>query len=109
MSEQENIAGEHEQTARKGLQGRKRGPKPGTEAARRGGRAVSARYGHDFYARIGKKGGETVRREHGPDFYVQIGKKGGDSTKRNQGSEFYARIGKKGGQANRKLTPGSDV
>jgi hypothetical protein len=81
---------------------RKRGPVAGTEEARRGGQAVRARYGHDFFARIGKKGGETVRREHGSEFYSEIGKKGGQSTKRRQGTEFYQAIGKKGGQANRK-------
>lgn len=81
---------------------RKRGPVAGTEEARRGGQAVRARYGQEFFARIGKKGGETVRREHGSAFYAEIGKKGGESTKRRQGSAFYQAIGKKGGQANRK-------
>lgn len=102
MNEPHQTAEKRTQAPGKEPHGRKRGPKPGTEAARRGGRAVSARYGHDFYTQIGKKGGETVRRQHGSEFYMQIGKKGGDSTKRNQGAEFYARIGKKGGQANRK-------
>ena len=81
--------------------GRKRGPVAGTEEARRGGQAVRAKYGKEFFSRIGKKGGDTVRREHGSDFYAQIGKKGGDSTKQRQGADFYARIGKKGGESNR--------
>src|SRR5262245_33163535 len=72
----------------------KRGPKAGTQEARRGGEAVRAKYGRDFFSQIGKKGGDTVRREHGPDFYAQIGKKGGEMTKQRQGHEFYARIGK---------------
>lgn len=81
---------------------RKRGPVAGTAEARRGGQAVRAKYGQEFYSRIGKKGGETVRREHGPDFYAEIGRKGGETTKRRQGAEFYAQIGKKGGQARTK-------
>ena len=53
----------------------KRGPKPGTAEARRGGEAVRAKYGREFFSSIGKKGGDTVRREHGSDFYAKIGKK----------------------------------
>ncbi len=59
----------------------KRGPVAGTAEARRGGEAVRAKYGRDFFAKIGKKGGDTVRREHGSEFYAQIGRKGGQSTK----------------------------
>ncbi|MEO7002546.1 MAG: hypothetical protein ABI068_12080 [Ktedonobacterales bacterium] len=80
---------------------RKRGPVAGTAEARRGGQAVAAKYGREFYSQIGKKGGDTVRREQGSEFYAQIGKKGGESTKRNQGPDFYARIGKKGGESNK--------
>ena len=32
----------------------KRGPVAGTEEAKRGGQAVKAKYGPDFYAKIGK-------------------------------------------------------
>jgi general stress protein YciG len=80
-----------------GLRGRS-GPKAGTAAARRGGEAVRAKYGREYFSSIGKKGGDTVRREHGSDFYAEIGKKGGETTKARQGHEFYARIGKKGGE-----------
>jgi len=80
---------------------KKRGPVAGTEEARRGGEAVRAKYGRDFYSRIGKKGGDTVSRQHGPDFYANIGRKGGESTKARQGNEFYARIGQKGGRSKR--------
>jgi general stress protein YciG len=87
----------------------KRGPKAGTQEARRGGEAVRAKYGREFFSQIGKKGGDTVRREHGPDFYAQIGKKGGETTKNRQGHEFYARIGKKGGESNRtRMKPKGD-
>jgi hypothetical protein len=37
--------------------GRKRGPKPGSENARRGGQAVVAKYGALFFRAIGKRGG----------------------------------------------------
>jgi uncharacterized protein len=80
----------------------KRGPVAGTDEAKRGGEAVRAKYGREFYSRIGKKGGDTVRREHGSEFYSQIGRKGGEMTKARQGTAFYARIGKKGGLAETK-------
>jgi general stress protein YciG len=70
----------------------KRGPVAGTAEARRGGEAVRAKYGRDFFAKIGKKGGDTVRREHGSEFMLQIGRKG-QSTKARQGPDFYARFG----------------
>lgn len=81
---------------------RKRGPKPGTPAARKGGLAASARLGHDFYVGIGRKGGETVKRTHSLDYYSEMGKKGGATTRERMGSEFYAEIGRKGGQRNKK-------
>src|SRR5579884_2714894 len=80
----------------------KRGPTAGTAEARRGGEAVRAKYGKEFFSKIGKKGGDTVRREHGSEFYAEIGRKGGETTKARQGADFYARIGKKGGLAESK-------
>ena len=44
---------------------KKPGPKPGTEAARRGGTAARDKYGSAFYSRIGTKGGSTVLERHG--------------------------------------------
>ncbi len=75
----------------------RRGPEPGSQKAKHGGQAVRAKYGAEFYAKIGRKGGETVKEKRGPQFYAEIGKKGGESTKRQQGSAFYSKIGKKGG------------
>jgi general stress protein YciG len=77
---------------------RKPGPRPGTEAARRGGTAAREKYGKDFYARIGAKGGATVRERRGSGFYTEIGRRGGEATKRNLGTEHYSRIGRIGGQ-----------
>jgi general stress protein YciG len=77
----------------------KPGPKPGTEAARRGGRAARDKYGPEFYSKIGKKGGTTVRERRGSDFYAAIGKKGGQATRTRQGIEHYARIGRMGGKS----------
>ena len=74
------------------------GPKPGTEAAKRGGTAAREKYGKEFYSRIGSKGGSTVRERHGSLFYTEIGRRGGESTKRNLGVEHYSRIGRIGGQ-----------
>ena len=77
---------------------RKPGPRPGTEAAKRGGTAAREKYGREFYSRIGAKGGSTVRERHGSTFYTEIGRRGGESTKRNLGAEHYSRIGRIGGQ-----------
>jgi general stress protein YciG len=78
--------------------GKRRGPAPGSEEARRGGTSVREKYGVDFYARIGKQGGEAVKQQRGSGFYAQIGHKGGAATKAKYGKEFYSRIGKKGGE-----------
>lgn len=79
-------------------QRRKPGPRPGTEAAKRGGSAARDKYGREFYSKIGSKGGSKVRDEHGSVFYTEIGRRGGESTKRNLGSDHYSRIGRIGGK-----------
>ncbi|HST88939.1 MAG TPA: hypothetical protein VLJ14_11210 [Ktedonobacterales bacterium] len=78
-----------------------RGPKAGTDSAKRGGRAMAEQYGRDFFVRIGSKGGRTMRDRHGPEFYAEIGKRGGQTTRDTRGHEFYARIGRLGGQRGR--------
>lgn len=90
---------------------RKPGPRPGTEAAKRGGTAAREKYGREFYSRIGSKGGSTVRERHGSSFYTEIGRRGGESTKRNLGTEHYSRIGRIGGQRahGRRDTDGEQV
>lgn len=80
----------------------RRGPRRGSAEARRGGDAVIAKYGRDFFVKIGSKGGMTVARTLGADFYAAIGKKGGSETSRKHGAAFYAEIGRKGGLANRR-------
>ncbi len=80
---------------------RKRGPRPGSPQAKRGGQAVSTKYGKDYYTEIGKKGGRVVKEKHGPDFYASIGRKGGNTTKARHDSAFYSEIGRKGGSARR--------
>lgn len=79
-------------------QRRKPGPRPGTEAAKRGGSAARDKYGREFYSKIGSKGGSKVRERHGSDFYAEIGRRGGESTKRHLGAEHYSRIGRIGGK-----------
>ncbi|HZC07409.1 MAG TPA: hypothetical protein VE338_17375 [Ktedonobacterales bacterium] len=77
---------------------RKPGPRPGTEAAKRGGSAARDKYGREFYSKIGSKGGSMVRERHGSPFYTEIGRRGGETTKRNLGTEHYSRIGRIGGK-----------
>jgi general stress protein YciG len=90
-----------ETTEMKRATGKRRGPVPGSEQARRGGSAVREKYGVEFYARIGKQGGTAVKQKRGPDFYSEIGHKGGAATAAKHGTEFYSRIGKKGGERGR--------
>jgi len=47
------------------------------EAGKRGGEAVKAKYGSDYYKQIGKLGGDRTKAKYGDDFYSEIGKKGG--------------------------------
>lgn len=81
---------------------RKRGPRAGSENARRGGMAVREKYGHEFFARIGAKGGKTVRERCGPEFYATIGRMGGLTTRKNLGVKHYEQIGRMGGLRARK-------
>lgn len=81
---------------------RRRGPRAGTENARRGGVAVREKYGHDFFAKIGAMGGKKVRERRGPDFYADIGRMGGQRTRETLGVKHYERIGRMGGLRQRK-------
>ncbi len=74
-----------------------------TEAGKKGGDRVKAKYGKEFYTEIGHKGGRATRDKYGPEFYGEIGKKGGQTTVEKHGSEFFEKIGKKGGQRVREL------
>lgn len=76
---------------------RRRGPRAGTESARRGGMAVREKYGQEFFAQIGSKGGKSVSARRGSDFYSGIGQKGGARTRERLGIEHYERIGRMGG------------
>lgn len=88
------------------MEQRKRGPVPGSPAANRGGQAVRAKYGSQFFARIGKKGGSVVNARYGQAFYQTIGQKGGTSTRDRGGSAFYTAIGRKGGKSARTSVAG---
>jgi uncharacterized protein len=81
---------------------RKRGPQPGTPAARHGGMAVRDKYGLDYYSKIGSKGGKTVRERQGPDFFANIGRMSGQTTRDMLGLGHYERIGRLGGLRSRK-------
>ena len=76
---------------------RRRGPRAGSENARRGGMAVREKYGAEFFAKIGSKGGRTVRERRGPEFYASIGRLGGQTTRETLGISHYERIGRLGG------------
>ncbi len=80
------------------IYGWKRGAQPGTPEARRGGQSVRAKYGVEFYTKLGKMGGEAVKAQRGREYFAEIGRKGGRATKQNRGSEHYAQIGRQGGR-----------
>ncbi len=88
---------------------RRRGPRAGTENARRGGMAVREKYGHDFFAKIGSMGGKKVRERRGPEFYADIGRLGGQRTRETLGVEHYERIGRMGGLRQRKRERQADT
>jgi general stress protein YciG len=79
------------------IHGHKRGPKPGTENAKRGGQAVVAKYGCEHFSQIGKKGGQTAKEQNGAAHYTKIGHQGGEATKARYGIEHFVRIGRMGG------------
>lgn len=95
---------------------KRRGPRAGTESARRGGMAVREKYGPEFFATIGAKGGKAVSARRGADFYAGIGHMGGSRTRDRLGVEHYERIGRMGGlrerqrerDAQREQTPHQD-
>ncbi|MBI2941615.1 MAG: helix-turn-helix domain-containing protein [Chloroflexi bacterium] len=70
-----------------------------SEAGRLGGNLVKAKYGNEFYRKIGQKGGMTVAEERGVEFYAAIGRKGGAAVRDARGADFYSEIGRKGGAA----------
>lgn len=77
---------------------KRRGPKPGSEAAKHGGQATRDKWGVEHFRRIGALGGAMVRKERGPEFYKEMGRRGGEATRRKLGTEHYARIGRIGGR-----------
>jgi len=60
---------------------RKGGSIPGTPQAKHGGEAVKAKYGTEYYSRLGKKGGLVTSERHGSEHFVRIGTKGGNAGK----------------------------
>ncbi len=75
----------------------RRGPRAGTESARRGGMAVREKYGQAYFAQIGSRGGKSASAQHGSDFYAGIGHVGGSKTRDRLGIAHYERIGRMGG------------
>jgi uncharacterized protein len=73
---------------------RKRGPQPGTASAQHGEPNARAKYGHDYFALIGRKGGLTLSQRRGPDYFAEIGRHGGETTNRVHGVRHYSQMGK---------------
>lgn len=85
------------------------GPIPGSNGARRISEVHSGSHEHDarggfasnpeLAREAGRKGGEAVSKKYGPQFYREIGAMGGAKMKAERGSEFYVEIGRRGGLA----------
>jgi general stress protein YciG len=88
--------------SKEGRASHKRGPAPGTEEAKRGGKAVREKLGLEHYQRIGKMGGAAVKKRKGLDFYREIGQRGGEMTRQRHGLEHYIHIGHIGGSTKRR-------
>ncbi len=71
--------------------------KPRSGETARGGQAVKAKYGPEFFREIGRKGGQAIK-DRGLDYLREIGRLGGEATKARHGAAHYAEIGRKGGQ-----------
>lgn len=69
------------------------------EAGRKGGEAVRAKYGPDFYRDIGRRGGQSVVKSRGPEYYAAIGQKGGIARRNQLGPDGYSQLGRLGGDA----------
>jgi uncharacterized protein len=71
--------------------------KPRSGETAKGGQAVKAKYGPEFFREIGRKGGQAIK-DRGLDYLREIGRLGGEATKARHGAAHYAEIGRKGGQ-----------
>src|SRR5713226_9742169 len=74
-------------------------PLPVAAGRRRGGRTIRAKYGEDYYQRIGQKGGEVLKERRGSEYYRTIAQKGGNANVSKYGSNHFSEMGKKGGNA----------
>jgi general stress protein YciG len=73
---------------------------------KKGGIAVKAKYGPDFYKELGKKGGAAVRAklgENAKEFYREMGRKGGASLRDNAVPGYFEEIGARGGRKAKEL------
>lgn len=75
----------------------------GRKGGVKGGRTTAARYGHEFYEKIGRKGGTVRKSQLGSEGYAELGRKGGQVRKAALGHEGYEELGRKGGQKVREL------
>jgi len=105
------------------MAGRKPGPQPGSDGARRISEAHRGSHDHDqtggfasnpsLARQAGQKGGDIVKSRYGPDFYKEIGRKGGETVRQARGAEFFAQIGRKGGstrsRSKREESPGDST
>jgi hypothetical protein len=72
---------------------RLKGPKPGSEEAKRGGRAVREKYGLTHYQRMGQIGSAQLKDRRGPDYFRELGRRGGKATHERYGADHFGRIG----------------
>lgn len=54
------------------------------EAGARGGRQTKARYGREYYERLGHQAGTTTARRYGREHFRELGRMGAAARTRNQ-------------------------
>lgn len=70
----------------------KRGPRPGSEAAKRGGQALMAKHGREHMRAMGKAGSAKLLRERGREHMAEIGARGGHALVEHYGREHMADV-----------------
>ena len=53
----------------------------GRKGGVKGGKTTAARYGHEFYEKIGRKGGSVRKSQLGSEGYAELGRKGGQKVR----------------------------
>jgi hypothetical protein len=74
------------------------GPRPGSPAAKRCGRALRERFGHEDWVQFGQLGGTVNKMVHGTEGLAAAGRKGGMALLADRGREYFVELGRRSAQ-----------